>query len=1273
MSFLEEDFKELQAICDFVNTNNDALPPLSLYNLNDLQKAGTRTEINPGLFIPTAAEAIRILRNLRQRFEPTDTKRPLVERMRVEVRQRKRPERNMPLKSLASTSREIAEIGGREFFSKFQIEGWQKVLKALNQIQSKQPTALAITAPTGAGKTEVFLLPLIRQIFSVLVQNSNTIIPPRFIIIYPRVALAQDQIIRTLQYVEKAQQLAGQKLKKPIVIGLQFSGIWSQRTNTLNDQKVFKYNGSNHEFLLLDECPWCSKRLHLNFRADFDFTYLFCPSCKKEVCVSLSKDDHNEMKPHLLLTTAESLDKIYLDWDFKYYLPLIHGIVLDEAHLFNQVYGTHIHRLLLRVRNLIISRSNHDVAFIASSATIADTANFAQRLFFGSSVNRPNIDTIDAKDFPQTLSGLETLYFLQAPSAQFGHSKSLSTMIQTIMATGHGILKDNRRLVVFAESLDIAGRLRTQMFDAESTKKLWNLRIDLKIPLLMFNGRSCPQTSPLLCNDIYMKGECWRGIIGGCQCWQAVPGLRANPLAIQIITGNTQGQRAFKEPVIIGTSALEVGIDDATVQATLHYRPPRTVFDFIQRRGRAGRKEGDSAYTIVVLGKKPSDYYYLTRRHRLIDGEYEIPLNPDNVVIKLVHEWLEKAREEAFSLIQQCKEQQGIWRWIFSKFNNCSIIRNRYELQLDTISQHSDRQKRQELLKDWIESEREAARKLIGVEWEIPKRKLEISTPQLLLIMDKLVNSFKEWLSGNTNDTDCLKELAEIRKDAAIFIAQPPSDSQFAALLANEFKTVHLSIGEVETLVQKGRSKAQINFTDGKAWFEFFTRLEALFEKNNLIVLSGAIKVVYQALYLLHQDLAPHTCSSNIPVYIPENYFGSIRPIRVELPGNQITNEPITSLATLFAPYHVGYRYEERSLYTLETQSVGTLRNDQIKLRPAVNGPQSKDPNGRLVIQAKGIRVQKLQGDALQNISMCQSCMQLYDLRRHNMMCRCGGHIQAGKVYPEKNYIDCGFQKENLEPISSTFTLLPSLKSWTTIRGANVSFRPQNGPQRIFRAWLNPALYYELPTTGIQWSIAGQPSKDQLNTAANLLHKTIASVVGVREDKLAHNYDENAKTVLVWETSEGGAGLSDVFADTLQKNPLQVYLEMVATVACPIYLAEEYPELCRRQTNLVLFLADQFKLPQSELLLEEIAVEAQAEAKYKEEVEVCRKYDGCPACIQSSQVGEKEQPKRSLAWQLVQSLVQAIPDAQWTTATSTIPGPDIWFDQRRGLHHVLVL
>ena len=78
----------------------------------------------------------------------------------------------------------------------------------------------------------------------------------------------------------------------------------------------------------------------------------------------------------------------------------------------------------------------------------------------------------------------------------------------------------------------------------------------------------------------------------------------------------------------------------------------------------------------------------------------------------------------------------------------------------------------------------------------------------------------------------------------------------------------------------------------------------------------------------------------------------------------------------------------------------------------------------------------------------------------------------------------------------------------------------------------------------------------------------MSSVVGVREDQLAYKWDTIDDVVTVWEKYEGGAGLCELFIDTLRKDPARVYKEMVGVVACPTFLAEQKGTLWQTAANL---------------------------------------------------------------------------------------------------------
>jgi CRISPR/Cas system-associated endonuclease/helicase Cas3 len=110
---------------------------------------------------------------------------------------------------------------------------------------------MMIIAPTGSGKTEVFLMPVVYSIARSITENPNN--PRNFIFLYPRVALLKDQLKRIFRCVHLAEQNGsfhqqgslfgsapqvsdGQK----IVIGFQFSGILSDGRDTLNNPDIFE-------------------------------------------------------------------------------------------------------------------------------------------------------------------------------------------------------------------------------------------------------------------------------------------------------------------------------------------------------------------------------------------------------------------------------------------------------------------------------------------------------------------------------------------------------------------------------------------------------------------------------------------------------------------------------------------------------------------------------------------------------------------------------------------------------------------------------------------------------------------------------------------------------------------------------------------------------------------------------------------------------------------------------------------------------------------------
>jgi ATP-dependent helicase YprA (DUF1998 family) len=368
-------------------------------------------------------------------------------------------------------------------FSAFQVEGWERVLDTINNRQG-----IVVVAPTGSGKTEVFLMPVIYAIAQSIRQNPSH--PDRFILLYPRVALLKDQLARIFRYIYYAEQahisssqlplFGSSSVDQPIIVGFQFNGIFSEAKDTLDNREIFEEDGT---FKIVDQCPICR---HGKLKAESDrrrnrsrslprgVTLLYCDNslCRANFSTSIAKNDHAITRPHILVTTAESLDRLYLNpkADFENYLRQLTGIVFDEVHLYYSIYGVHIHHLVRRLEEL---QNGQRLTKIASSATISDPSRFAAKFFYGN--EDAHVLVHDASNYEQEPAGLEVLYFLQSPEGRI-YSGAAPTLIQSVMSIGHGVLASNDRAIVFSDSLDMAGRLAAQISDAEEKKRLWKFR-----------------------------------------------------------------------------------------------------------------------------------------------------------------------------------------------------------------------------------------------------------------------------------------------------------------------------------------------------------------------------------------------------------------------------------------------------------------------------------------------------------------------------------------------------------------------------------------------------------------------------------------------------------------------------------------------------------------------------------------------------------------------------------------------------------------------------
>ena len=111
----------------------------------------------------------------------------------------------------------------------------------------------------------------------------------------------------------------------------------------------------------------------------------------------------------------------------------------------------------------------------------------------------------------------------------------------------------------------------------------------------------------------------------------------------QIETGEAKvRQDAFKNGAVnllSSSTTFEVGVDLGDLDAVFLRNVPPEAFNYVQRVGRAGRREGSPGFALTYCRRNSHDlYYYEDPRDRLIKGRTRSPLtHVDNVKIVLRH------------------------------------------------------------------------------------------------------------------------------------------------------------------------------------------------------------------------------------------------------------------------------------------------------------------------------------------------------------------------------------------------------------------------------------------------------------------------------------------------------------------------------------------------------------------------------------------------------------------------------------------------------------
>jgi hypothetical protein len=585
-------------------------------------------------------EAIRLLARLRQLFpqhrdgRKWQQSKTLVADFRFILRPRLFPRRNVSAADAGLSINEVCQLNALQKdvlaailfrdaarpveLAEFQVRATRSILAS---VAIRQATGSIVCAGTGSGKTLSFYLPAFLHLAPMLDESRWT----RCLAIYPRKELLKDQLSETYRQSRRIDQVLKDHHRRKLTIGALFG-------DTPKNGRAFNYDppppgwrklGSGFACPLL-RCPdeKCTGDLvWKDTDRNGDVERLVCCVCGTATApdeLILTRDRLLKQPPDILFTTTEMLNQRLGDSLFARLFgvgtppaqkpPLV---LLDEVHTYAGVSGAQVALLLRRWKHAARVWPH----FVGLSATLTDARRFFARLI---GVDDFRVDEISPHPSEMARSGAEYLLAVRGDPAS--GASLLSTTIQTAMLMRRVQDASDRpcseglygtRQFVFTDDLDVTNRLYFNLLDAEGLDSWGRPNLRKSIGSLA-NLRSSDLSEQGLRQRF---GQSWR------LCEEIGHTLRSNS---HLRIGRTSSQDAgvaTGADVIVATASLEVGFNDPEVNVVLQHKSPRDPAQFLQRKGRAGRRTTMRPWTVVVL----SDY----GRDRLTWQSYDMLFDPE--------------------------------------------------------------------------------------------------------------------------------------------------------------------------------------------------------------------------------------------------------------------------------------------------------------------------------------------------------------------------------------------------------------------------------------------------------------------------------------------------------------------------------------------------------------------------------------------------------------------------------------------------------------------
>lgn len=284
-----------------------------------------------------------------------------------------------------STSLRIFRKVLKEYFGRGGLDAFQTLALArlLKENQPVTRKTYVISAPVGAGKTEIFLLYALAKILRAKFKDE----PEKILLAYPRKALAVDQTGRIIKMINTANEVIKRELKdEPFLITL---GIRDRETKRLADLRK-EFRCSAQVYFRGIPCPLCSEDSALVYKQKGGNIIVGCSRGSHEFdFIQAIREDLGKNPPDLLVSNLWAVEwrlierktnKRDINVEFFENLSLL---ILDEAHEYTGLSGGLVSGLLKAINETSIVP---DFEFILSSATLPNPQDFGRKLTGNSNV-----------------------------------------------------------------------------------------------------------------------------------------------------------------------------------------------------------------------------------------------------------------------------------------------------------------------------------------------------------------------------------------------------------------------------------------------------------------------------------------------------------------------------------------------------------------------------------------------------------------------------------------------------------------------------------------------------------------------------------------------------------------------------------------------------------------------------------------------------------------------------------------------------------------------